>query len=79
MDPIEERTISGLRVLIDRTLCVAFETCIDTAPDVFLLGEDGVVTFVEPTPEIERGRLIEACKSCPVDALTVLDPEGGQL
>jgi ferredoxin len=79
LDHIEERTISGLRVLIDRTLCVAFETCIDIAPDVFRLGDDGVVTFVEPTPEIERARLTEACKSCPVDALTLFDADGGQV
>ena len=79
MGTSEERTIAGLRVLIDKTLCVAFETCIDLAPDVFQLAPDGVITFIEPTPEIERARLIEACKACPVDALTVYDTDGVQL
>jgi ferredoxin len=46
-DPIEERTVAGLLVRIDRRLCVAFETCIDVAPDVFRFDATGVVTFVD--------------------------------
>lgn len=79
MSLTEERTLSGLRVIIDKTLCVGFETCIDLAPEVFRLGDDGVVTFIEPTPAIERERLLEACRACPVDALTVFDESGAQL
>jgi ferredoxin len=79
VNPLEVRTIAGLRVHIDKTLCVAFETCVDLAPEVFHLAPDGVITFIEPTPEIERARLLEACKSCPVDALSVFDADGTQL
>ncbi|MGQ0814746.1 MAG: ferredoxin [Gemmatimonadota bacterium] len=73
----EERTIAGLRVRIDRTLCVAFETCIDAAPEVFQFDAEGVVTFVDVAHhDVTRARLVEACKACPVDALTLFDEDG---
>lgn len=75
----EERTIAGLRVRIDRTLCVAFETCVDFAPEVFRLDAEGVITFIEAANEGTRERLIEACKSCPVDALSLFDADGADL
>ena len=72
----EERMIAGLRVRIDRTLCVAFETCVDLAPDVFRLDAEGIITFVDASGGAPRERLIEACKSCPVDALSLFDEDG---
>ena len=78
-DHVEERTVLGLRVRIDRTLCVAFETCIDLAPDVLRMDAIGVVTFVGGDPAIGRDRLVEACRACPVDALTVTDENDVQL
>lgn len=72
----EERTISGLRIRIDRTRCIASKNCIRVAPEVFELGEDMIVTFREDAQEIERERLIEACAVCPVDVFTVCDEEG---
>ena len=74
----EERVVGDLRLRIDRTLCVAFNNCIDEAPEAFTLDEEGVVTFVAPE-EVERERLLRACDACPVDALTVWDPDGNQL
>lgn len=75
----EERVIAGLRLRIDRTLCVAFETCVDFAPQVFRLGQDGVITFVDEAADVDRERLVEACKSCPVDALSLFDANGVDL
>jgi ferredoxin len=74
----DERNIHGLRVRIDRTLCVGFGDCVTAAPEAFALGDDDVVVFVAPET-IERERLLHACRSCPVDALTVWDAEGTQL
>lgn len=75
----EEREIAGLRVRIDRTLCVAFEMCIDVAPEVFRFADDGIITFVGGADGIERERLLEACRCCPVDALAVFDGDGAEL
>ena len=40
---------------------------------------DTVLVFVVQPENAERSRLIEACDSCPVDALTVWDGSGRQI
>lgn len=79
MAHIEERRIGDLTVRIDRTLCVAFELCIDLAPDVFRFDDEGIATFTGTETAVDRDRLIEACRACPVDALVVIDGEGSQI
>ena len=74
----DERVVGGLRVCIDRALCVGFGDCIEQAPEAFVLDAEGIVTFVDPT-RVERERLISACDACPVDALTVWDQSGVQV
>ena len=78
MSDFEERIVHGLRIRIDRTLCVAFEDCVKDAPEVFRLDDSGVVTFVEPE-RVERECLVRACDLCPVDAITVWDDSGRQI
>ena len=71
-DPRVERELHGLRVVIDRDLCVGFGDCVTEAPDVFDLDDDGVAVFT--TPEMaSKTRLLDACASCPVDAITVYE------
>ena len=75
-----KRRIGGLTVTIDRGLCVATQSCIHIAPEVFRLGDDMIVAFREGSlPATERERLIEACASCPVAALIVVDESGRQI
>jgi ferredoxin len=77
-DGSEERRVGPLRVLIDRTLCVGFGDCVKEAPEAFRLDDEGIVVFVAPEA-VGRERLLEACDSCPVDAITVFDAEGAQI
>lgn len=79
MDAVVERTVAGLTVHIDRLLCVGFGDCIDIAPDLFEFDDEGIVVFMEPSPEVDRDRLITACDVCPVDALSVHTAAGEQL
>ena len=74
----DERVVHGLRVRIDRSLCVGFGDCITEAAAAFRLDDEGVVVFVDPE-QVERDRLLRACDACPVDALTVWDGVGRQL
>ncbi len=74
----DERTVHGLKIRIDRTLCVGFGDCLTAAPEAFVLDGDGIVVFVRPE-DAGRERLLEACDVCPVDALTVWDEAGRQL
>jgi ferredoxin len=74
----DERVIGGLRVRIDRTLCVGFGDCVKESPDAFALDEDNVAIFAN-WDGIAREALLRACDSCPVDALTVWDEDGRQV
>ena len=75
---LEERAAADLRIGIDPLLCVGFADCAKIAPEAFRVNDDGLVEFVEPD-RVDRERLIEACRSCPVDALLVWDANGAQL
>ncbi len=74
----DERQVGGLRIRIDRRLCVGFGDCVDAAPAAFRLDEEGVVVFEQPE-QVVRERLLAACEACPVDALTVWDEDGAQI
>jgi ferredoxin len=74
----DERVVSGLRVRIDRTLCVGFGDCVTAAPDAFALDAHDVAVFVTPDA-VTREQLLRACASCPVDALTVWNENGEQV
>ena len=78
MSDFDERVIGGLRVRIDRTLCVGFGDCVTEAPEAFVLDDDSVAVFVNPE-QLDRERLLRACDVCPVDAITVWDVDGRQL
>ena len=76
---IEEHQVAGLTVKIDRLSCVGFETCVEVAPDLFEMDEEGIAIFTSDTSEVDKETVLEACKECPVDALVVLDASGNQL
>jgi ferredoxin len=74
----EERVVAGLRVRIDRTLCVGFGDCVKESPEAFALDDDNVAIFTTPDA-VACEALLRACASCPVDALTVWGEDGRQL
>jgi ferredoxin len=74
----DERIVGGLRVRIDRTLCVGFGDCVTEASDAFVLDDTGTAVFVTPE-RVDREQLMRACDVCPVDAITVWDGDGRQL
>ena len=78
-DIMSEQIIAGLRIHIDRDLCVSFGDCIEAAPGVFEFDDEDIAVFVAEPGAITREEMIEACASCPVDALTAFDEEGKQL
>ena len=78
---IDEQVVNGLTVRIDRLLCVGFGDCIELAEDIFEFDEDGIAIFrAEPASgEFDQEAFLEACRSCPVDAIVVLSSEGEEL
>lgn len=75
----EELRVVDLTVRIDRLLCVGFETCVDVAPGLFRLDEEGIAAFHPNAAGIGADVVLEACRSCPVDALEVFDASGRRL
>ncbi len=75
----QEREVGGVTVRIDRLLCVGFETCIEVAPDLFELDDEGIAVFCADTNGTAHEDVLGSCKACPVDALEVLDASGTQL
>lgn len=73
MSDIEERRIGDLVVRIDRLLCVGFGDCLDEAPGALVLDADGIATFTPAADALGRERVLATCRSCPVDAITVLE------
>lgn len=73
--PETERRIHDLLVRIDRTLCVGFGDCVGEGAEAFVLDDDGIAVFAAPEA-VSRNALLQACESCPVDALSVLDDDG---
>jgi ferredoxin len=78
MADFDERVVTGLRVRIDRTLCVGFGDCVKESPEAFALDEENVVVFTAPEA-VAHEALLRACASCPVDALTVWGEDGEQI
>lgn len=79
MESQTERKISGVTVEIDESLCIGSGNCVNMAPEVFEINDDNIVAFKEDAPDIDQGRLIEACSVCPVDALVVHEEDGEQI
>ncbi len=74
-----EKTINGLKITIDRDMCIGSANCIRVADEVFELDTKKIVAFKEEIKEPERRMLIEACSVCPVNALIVTDEKGKQI
>lgn len=54
--------------------CQGYANCVDAAPDVYDIDDDGVVVLLKTAiTEAERPRIEEAARSCPVSALTIED------
>ena len=71
----EDRIVAGLRVRLDREICVGFGDCIDEAPNALRLDDDGLVVFDRPD-DASADDMVRAAKACPVDAILVWSADG---
>lgn len=61
-----------MRITIDRVACAGAGTCAATAPDVFAVDDDFVVTLIDDDPdESLRDDVEEAVLYCPHQALSL--------
>lgn len=58
-----------MRAYVDQDTCIGCGFCAATAPDVFVMNEDGKAQAVIDTTETNRDAVMEAIDSCPVGAI----------
>ncbi len=78
-DRFVEREVGDLTIRIDRHTCIGSGSCIKVADEIFQFDDTSVCAFRGDAGAIERDRLIEACRVCPVHALLVFDAAGNRL
>ncbi|GAB4079103.1 2-keto-4-pentenoate hydratase [Modestobacter muralis] len=64
-----------MKITVDHERCEGFASCVVSAPDLFDLDDErNVAVVLEPVAADARALALEAAASCPVRAITVLDP-----
>ena len=65
------------RILIevDRDLCIGSGDCVESAPDVFALDDDGKAIVLDPDAQ-PVDEVVEAARNCPVTAIFVIGENG---
>ncbi|MBF6217042.1 ferredoxin [Nocardia abscessus] len=58
-----------MRIVADRTLCAGHGMCEALAPDLFRVGDDGIVAPADTAAPPDRELLELVVDSCPVGAL----------
>lgn len=66
-------------VVIDRDKCIGSASCVAIAPDVFDLDDEGKAIVKEGASLEDVQAILDAAKSCPVDAIIVHDADGNQI
>jgi len=54
-------------------LCQSHGECVLAAPDVFELGDDDVLVWLEDVPEERRSAVQDAVNACPMMAIRIED------
>jgi ferredoxin len=65
--------MDAVRVDVDMDLCQSHGECAFAAPEVFELGEDDVLKWVEHPDESQRDAVEQAVLVCPVAAISLSD------
>jgi len=62
------------RIEVDRERCVGSGTCEMLAPDLFEVGDDGIVAVLRPEPDgADVDAAVDAVQACPTQALSLVD------
>lgn len=62
-----------MRIEVDWDLCESNAVCMGIAPDVFLLGDDDMLTVLRPEVTPENEELVrEAVRQCPRQAISIV-------
>ena len=61
-----------MKVVVDVSLCNLHGLCLETLPEVFKIGDDGVLHVLDETPpESLRAKVDKAVRECPTGAIFI--------
>jgi len=61
-----------MKVVVDLSLCDLHGLCVETAPEVFEIGDDGALRILDVTPpEGLRAKVDKAVRECPTGAISI--------
>lgn len=72
------KTKKGYTLDVDRDLCVTLAVCLGIAPEVYELDAEGKAV-IKDADGTDIKTILEACKGCPVNALTLHHPNGKRI
>jgi ferredoxin len=67
----------GYRVRIDPNVCIGTSQCAEVAPAAYQMNDAHTVA-VAKHPQAALEHLLEGARSCPVEAITVIDDATGE-
>lgn len=65
------------QVIVDLKKCIGAATCVEIAPEVFVLGEDAKARVKNPEGA-DEDTLFEAAEECPTKAILLIDEQTGE-
>jgi len=68
----------ALKITVNKNRCIGSGDCVETAPAVFQLDDEGKSDVVNPTGAGDNS-IVAAARACPVKAITIVDDNGMQL
>ena len=61
-----------MKVVVDQSICNLHGLCVETAPEVFEIGDDGQLRVRdERPPENVRAKVDKAVRECPTSAISI--------
>jgi ferredoxin len=63
-----------MKVVVDLSTCDLHGLCVEAAPEVFEIGDDGALHVLNDTPPADlRAKVDAAVRSCPTGAISIED------
>jgi ferredoxin len=63
-----------MKVVVDLNACDLHGLCVEAAPEVFEIGDDGVLKVLKESPEPAlRAKVDKAVRECPTGAISITE------
>ena len=66
------------KIEVDRDACISVASCVDIAPEVFELDDEGKAIIKDPKGNPDDV-ILESAQSCPVNAVILYDEDGNKI